>query len=204
MRKGFSLVEMLVVVGIISVLTAAAVVSYTAFVKRANRARGAELVSNVKTAFESILQKEGAWPRGILAAGEGGNGEVDRRVGAVLARRNAMSLTYRKVERDGDYVYELTGLDQFGVVTPWAAALIKRRLANGGVNETTPVPEGGTIKSHRLRFAVDGTYKGLTKVTGEGVNAIVRANVCVWCAGMDGKFGTKDDIYSWTKAQEQK
>ena len=208
-RKGFTLIEMLVVIGMIAVLIGATSMGYASFVKKAQAARGRELVMNVKTALEAVLQKEDAWPRAILAEGAGGEGEMKPEVGGELARRGVLTLTYRKTtdEGTGETKYVLSGLDQCGVVTPWAEATIKRKLASGSVSDTEKVPSGGTIKDHRLRFAIDDDYDGYVNVnasiTGKG-SAKVRASACVWCCGYDGKFGTKDDIFSWTRGQEAK
>lgn len=196
---------MLVVIGILAVLMGASIGGYSSFVKKAQRTRAVELVSNVQTALETVLQREDAWPRAVLAGNNGGNGEMTPEVGAALAKRGALSLTYKKTEVEGDTVYVLSGLDQCGVVSPWATAAIKRAVGSGSVGDSLKVPEGGTVADHRLRYAVDVDYDGVTDVgvsqAGSG-SAKVRASACVWCCGMDGQFGTKDDIYSWTPGQE--
>ena len=81
--------------------------------------------------------------------------------------------------------------------------VIKR---NSSAGDGTAVPSGGTIATHRLRFALDTDYDGITEVNGEieGGGRRVRASACVWCSGYDGKFGTKDDVRSWTKDQEER
>lgn len=203
MKRGFSLVEMLVVVGIIAILIAASLGSYNVFVRKASRARCVELVSNVQTALEVVMQNEDAWPRPILAEGTSGEGQLTAKAGAALARRKALSLSYKSVKHaDGTSGYELTGNDRLGIVSPWALDVIKR---NPNASDGTSVPSGGTIADHRLRFAVDDDYDGYTEVktsaSGKG-SARVRASACVWCCGYDGKFGTQDDVYSWSKDQE--
>lgn len=197
MKKGFTLIEMLVVIGIIAVLIGASFGGYSAFVKKAARARCVELVSNVHTALESVYLKEGAWPRAILSGA--GEGVLKSDVGAALAKRGALSLTWRKTEREGESFYELTGNDRFGVVSPWAMDVIRHKSS---VTDGTPVPSGGTIADHRLRYAIDTEEKGVTEVRDKSVR--VRATACVWCCGADGKFGTKDDVNSWTPEQEVK
>ena len=204
MKRGFTLVEMLVVIGIIGILIAAASSSYVGIIRKAQGARAQELVHNVQTALEAALQKDDAWPVAVLAEGKGGNGEVNAEVGAALARRGLMSLTYRTQEINGETKYILSGLDRYGVLSPWAQDVVKRRLTSGGVSDSTPVPQGGTIKSHRLRFAVDPEYLGKTQVSPENGKAVtVRAMCCVWCAGYDGVFGTEDDVKSWNARQEE-
>ena len=81
---------------------------------------------------------------------------------------------------------------------------MKRLAARGTVALSTKVPSGGTIQDHRLRFAIDDDLDGIVKASPEGYDSVrVRANAIVWCAGRDGKFGTKDDLRSWAKGQEE-
>lgn len=204
MKKAFTLVEMLVVIGIVAALAGASLVGFRSVVNKAQEAKAQELVHEVATALTAVLQSEDGWPRTILSEGSSGNGEMTPSVGAALARRNAMSLTYRTTtDNQGTTRYELTGLDQCGIVSPWAQDVIKRLAARGSVSLSEKVPSGGTIKDHRLRFAIDDDLDGFVKASPEGYGSVkVRASAIVWCAGRDGKFGTKDDIRSWAKGQE--
>lgn len=82
--------------------------------------------------------------------------------------------------------------------------MVKRKAANGNVSLNEPVPGGGTIRDHVLRFSIDDDEDGLVKVSYEGGKSVtVRASAAVWCCGRDGKFGTRDDIKSWAKGQEK-
>jgi len=200
-REGFTLVEMLVVIGIIFVLIGASLAGFNGMVKRAQKARAEELVHEVMVALVEVLQKEGSWPRPILAAGSSGCGEMTPEAGGALAKRKVLSLTY-KTNEDGSAV--LSGVDKFGIVDPWAAEMIKRRLKGGSVSLSSEVPSGGTVRSHRLRFAIDDDLDGRVTVSGDGVSATIRASAAVWGAGRDGVFGTKDDIRSWSRGQEEK
>jgi prepilin-type N-terminal cleavage/methylation domain-containing protein len=71
MKKGFTLVEMLVVIGIIAVLAAAAIGGFAGATKKAQIARGRELVSNVATALSTIYQESGRWPQALVDANGG-------------------------------------------------------------------------------------------------------------------------------------
>ena len=205
MKRGFTLVEMLIVIGIIAILTGAAMTGFRGAVEKAQAAKCQELVHNVSTALVKVFQDNGSWPSRILSAGQG-SGEMTAEIGGELARRKALSLNYRLVENEetGEKVYKLVGLDQCGVVSPWAAEVIKRKAANGNVSLNEPVPGGGTIRDHVLRFSIDDDEDGLVKVSYEGGKSVtVRASAAVWCCGRDGKFGTRDDIKSWAKGQEK-
>lgn len=205
MKRGFTLVEMLIVIGIIAILTGAAMTGFRGAVEKAQVAKCQELVHNVSTALVKVFQDNGSWPSRIISAGQG-SGEMTAEIGGELARRKALSLNYRLVENEetGEKVYKLVGLDQCGVVSPWAAEVIKRKAANGNVSLNEPVPGGGTIRDHVLRFSVDDDEDGLVKVSYEGGKSVtVRASAAVWCCGRDGKFGTRDDIKSWAKGQEK-
>ena len=205
MKRGFTLVEMLIVIGIIAILTGAAMTGFRGAVEKAQAAKCQELVHNVSTALVKVFQDNGSWPSRIISAGQG-SGEMMAEIGGELARRKALSLNYRLVENEetGEKVYKLVGLDQCGVVSPWAAEVVKRKAANGNVSLNEPVPGGGTIRDHVLRFSVDDDEDGLVKVSYEGGKSVtVRASAAVWCCGRDGKFGTRDDIKSWAKGQEK-
>lgn len=205
-RNGFTLVEMLVVVGIIAVLAGAGLGVYKGAVASAQKATAAELISNVRTALVAAMQQNEEWPKAVLAEGASGNGQMTASVGAALVKRGVISLTYKTMDdpRTGSKIYVLSGLDQCGIVSPWAQAVIKRKAAAGAVSESERVPTGGTIRDHRLRFSVDDDFDGIVKVNYENSRSVeVRASAAVWCCGRDGIFGTKDDIKSWAKGQEK-
>lgn len=209
MRKGFTLVEMLVVIGIIAVLIGASIGGYAKMTKTAEKARAQELVSNVATALTTLYQREGNWPRRFLSGG--GEGRLDAQTAYLLAKGSYMSLT-----TEGG---KLAGLDRFGIVTPWATAAIKR--AGTSATLGTKVGSGTTtVEDHILYYAVDldgdGRITGdeAAKVGGESVN--IRATAAVWCIGKSGgnngqpwpysvgrKGGKRDDVYSWSYGQTQ-
>lgn len=200
MKKGFTLIEMLVVIGILAILVGAGMATFSSATKKAQKAKGQELVHNVAVALEKIYQEEGAWPRQIIAASDSEKG-LDETVAYALASRKAMTLSYDKDMK------KTTALDQCGVVSPWAQEVIRRRKGSG-VSESTKVPSGGTIADHRLRFAVDTEGRGEVKASVGGEQVRIRGSVMVWCAGYDGKLEPykmglrKDDLYSWSREQK--
>ena len=204
MRKGMTLIEMLVVIGIIAVLVGASLTGFSKMTKTAERARAQELVSNVATALTAYFQQEGSWP-GVIARNGSTDGRLDAQVALVLARKQLLSLM---TTGSGDG-FKLDGVDQFGIVTPWAVTAIKR--AGNAASPGTAVGSA-TVSDHVLHFAVDvdgdGVIKGAS-VGGESVD--IRATAAVWCIGKSGgnrgqpwpysKGLRRDDVYSWTAGQ---
>ena len=214
LRKGFSMLELMVAIGIIAVLMGAAVGGYSHMTKKAQQARGQELVSNVATALNLLFQKQGKWPSALMNEAGSGAGRLRARPAACLAVNKLLTLTYTKVEKDGESYYTLSGLDRFGIVSPWAQEAIKRAGQGGGTG--LHVSTGGTVDDHVLYYALDTTGEGIVEANVGGVKVKVRGNAAVWCAGMDGKLeaypyagGGKgkrniDDIYSWSPNQVER
>lgn len=198
-RKGFTLIEMLVVIGIIATLMGVTIASVSKFLKSAQRARGQELVSNVATALTALYQKEGAWPKALIANSNSDKG-LDEKAAVPLAKSGYMTLTLNSSKT------QLAGYDRFGVVSPWAFAVVKSHGSSASLS--TAVPGGGTVRDHVVRYAIDldgdGVIPGVD-VGGETID--IRATAVAWCCGKDGKIegyskGLKrDDVYSWTVGQ---
>lgn len=204
-RPAFTLIEMLVVVGIIAVLVGASIGGFTKMTKSAEKAKAQELVSNVATALTALFQQEGAWPRRLARNGTS-DGELDAETAYALV---AGTTKYLSLTTENG---KLAGLDRFGVVTPWATAAIKRKGSAATLSDK--VFGSTTVKDHILHYALDLDGDGIIKgasVGGEGVD--VRATAIVWCIGKSGgnkgqpwpysKGRRADDVYSWTFGQTQ-
>jgi prepilin-type N-terminal cleavage/methylation domain-containing protein len=202
-RNGFTLIEMLVVIGIIATLMGVTIASASKFLKSAERARCQELVSNTATALTALYQNGGSWPKALVTGSNSQNG-LDKKAALPLAKGGYMTLTTNN-ESDRSMATELVGYDRFGVVSPWALAVVKSK--GESANESTPVPGGGKIKDHVLMYAIDVDGDGVIEAEVGGEPVKIRATAAVWCCGKDGKLETyknglkKDDVYSWTKGQ---
>lgn len=207
MKKAFTLIEMLVVIGIIAILMGASLAGFSKMRASAEKAKAQELVSQTATSLSAIFTADGVWPQVIREHSEG-DGLVDKKVAYQIAKRGMMSITY-----DADRK-ESTGLDRFGVVSPWATEALKKAGKDAMDSLTVGTDKSGrrhSVKDHTLRFKVDLDGDGIidgVSVSGAGGAAIkVRATAAVWCAGKDGKLedyrdGLKsDDVYSWTVGQ---
>ena len=201
MKKGFTLVEMLVVIGIIAVLTAACLVGYRKMLVMSEKTKCRELVMNTATALAAIYTESGAWPRSLRNANTAGGVKIlDGKAAYALANRGFMVL-------DVDSSKESTkALDRFGLITPTAAKVVKR-LGNKAT-VSSKVSGDATIQDHILRFAIDLDGDGIIEDVNVGGESItVRANAVVWCCGKDGKIlpfskGVRsDDVHSWTEGQ---
>ena len=199
MRRAFTLLEMLVVIGILAVLIGAGMTAFSSATRKAQQARAREVVSNVATALEAIYQRDGAFPRRVIAAGAS-DGEMTPEIAYELAKRGAMTLTY------DDSKKKTVGADRCGVLTPWAQDVVKRSKS-GSVSDGTKVPSGGTIKDHRVHFAVDDDGDGYVTASVDGQTVRIRGAAVAWCCGRDGKQlnyseGLRRDCsYSWSRQQ---
>ena len=212
-HNAFTLIEMLVVLGIIAILIGASIGGYAAMAKSAERARCQELVSNAATALTALFQNEGAWPKRLASQGAT-DGKLDENVAYALVSNGRKYFSLTK----GTDGRSLGGHDRFGIISPWAQAVVKKL----GTSASKSSKVGSmTVDDHILHYALDldgdGRILG-ANVGGQSVD--VRATAIVWCCGKDGvvdpypyangaqqrgsvsKSGTKsDDVYSWTPAQ---
>lgn len=203
MKRGFTLIEMMVAIGIIAVLIATMVGSYSSFTRTAEKAKCRELVFQVATALTTLYEREGNWPR-ILAVQGKTDGKLDDKTAIALKDYYSLNVSNGK----------LAGYDRFGIVSPWALDAIKRGGSSVSLSTVVSTSKKGgpkTVDDHILHFALDLDGDGIIEgamVGGESVD--VRATAIVWCAGRDGfmepysKGQKGDGVYSWSSGQTKK
>ena len=194
-KHGFTLIEMLVTMGIIAALVAAAIGGYSAVTRAAEKARAVDLVKQVAVALTTLYEdNDGTWPLLLATVGERG-GRLDDRAAYAFVSGETKYLT---LDHSGG---KLTGYDRFGLLDPWGRNIVKNKGRSATLKD---------VQNHMLWFAVDTDGDGIiteANVGGESIN--VRATAIVWCAGKDGKILPysqglrKDDVYSWSKGQTQ-
>ncbi len=202
-RNGFTLIEMLVVMGIIAILSGSLLMGYGRVTRTAQKAKAQETVSNVATALGVLLQQKGSWPKKLTSYhGMDGTGK-----GCVVEVAKVFAANDNLLGVSVDSSGKPTGTDRCGIVDPWAVAVLKR---SPNVSGDAAVPTGGTVADHVIYFALDTDFDGITEVANTGGarsgTVKVRANAVAWCAGADGQMGTTktnaDNIYSWQRKQE--
>ena len=205
-RAAFTLVELLVVIGIIAILAGGMLVGMGQVTRKAQRTKAQETVSNTATALTYILQKDGDWPKILVNNAGNGKGRLDKNVARIFAKKNLLGVVYDKVAAEKNNDYTLRGSDRCGIVSPWAVDVLKRNKQAG---EGSGVPTGGKVEDHILYYAIDKDGDGITDATVGSSSLRIRASAAVWCAGADGKLdnygpGGTDDVYSWNGKQVER
>lgn len=198
--SGLTLVEMLVVIGVIGIVASLMMGSYQQVKRSAWRSRANQQVHAVKVALNVYLQNERDWPEYFK---ENSNLEMDEHVCGILQNANLLDVTtwnnYSTTTRSGQINQQSP--DRFGFLDPWGRAIMRR---NRNASEAD-------VRQHRIQFRVDRDMDGYVD-GGEGAprGRRVRGSVIVWSRGPDGQDDFQstnpkarnrypyDDVLGWT------
>ena len=76
MQKGFTLIELMIVVAIIAILAAIAIPAYQNYLIRSQVSEGMSLTGGLKTAYTEFYSNKGYFPPSNTSAGEASSGSI--------------------------------------------------------------------------------------------------------------------------------
>ena len=117
MQKGFTLIELMIVVAIIGILAAIAIPAYQDYTKRSHVSEGLSLAAGAKTGVTEFYSSNGRWPSNNTSAGLATSTDIrGNAVSSIGVSSGVITITYNDKVDNGKTVI-LSPLAATGSVT---------------------------------------------------------------------------------------
>lgn len=93
LQKGFTLIELMIVVAIIGILAAIAIPAYQDYIARAQVSDGVQLLGGLKTPLSEFFSDRGVWPASLTDIGANTSGKYVSSVVRTAADATAQAIT---------------------------------------------------------------------------------------------------------------